>query len=45
MMIFIATGEPSTDSAYAVVLAMRNAIHAARKEVGNNEWFEMGIKE
>lgn len=37
-----ATGEPSVDSAFAVVLAMRNAIAAARKDAGNEEWFEIG---
>ncbi len=29
------------DSAFALVLAMRNAIAAARKDVGNEEWFEI----
>lgn len=32
------------DSAYAVILAMRNAIAAARKDAGNEEWFDMGMK-
>jgi len=36
-----ATGEPSTDAAFAVVLAMRNAIASARQDAGNNEWFDM----
>lgn len=39
-----ATGEPSTDAAYAVVLATRNAIASARKDAGNEDWFEMGKK-
>lgn len=38
---FTATGEPVVDSAFALVLAMRNAIAAARKDVGNEEWFEI----
>lgn len=37
----VATGEPSTDSAFALVLAMRDAIASARADVGNTEWFEM----
>ncbi|ODN05815.1 Aldehyde oxidase 4 [Orchesella cincta] len=36
-----ATGEPSTDAAFSVVLAMRNAIAAARADAGNTDWFEM----
>jgi len=36
-----ATGEPSTDAAFAVVLAMRNAIASARQDAGNTDWFEM----
>lgn len=37
-----ATGEPSVVSAFAAVLALRNAVAAARNESGNDEWFEMG---
>ncbi len=36
-----ATGEPSVDASFGVVLAMRNAIASAREEAGNTEWFEM----
>ncbi|CAL8096692.1 unnamed protein product [Orchesella dallaii] len=36
-----ATGEPSTDSAFSAVLAMRNAIASARADAGNTDWFEM----
>ncbi|ODN02750.1 putative aldehyde oxidase 1 [Orchesella cincta] len=36
-----ATGEPVTDAAFGVILAMRDAIAAARKDAGNTDWFEM----
>jgi len=36
-----ATGEPSTDAAFSVVLAMRNAIASARQDAGNMDWFDM----
>ncbi|CAL8069378.1 unnamed protein product [Orchesella dallaii] len=36
-----ATGEPSTDAAFGVVLAMRNAIASARADAGNTDWFQM----
>jgi len=36
-----ATGEPSVDAAFGVVLAMRKAIASARADVGNTDWFEM----
>ncbi|ODN05821.1 Indole-3-acetaldehyde oxidase [Orchesella cincta] len=36
-----ATGEPSVDSAFAVILAMRNAIAAARADIGVTDWFDM----
>ncbi|CAL8096700.1 unnamed protein product [Orchesella dallaii] len=36
-----ATGEPSVDSAFAVILAMRNAIAAARADVGVTDWFDI----
>ncbi|CAL8070104.1 unnamed protein product [Orchesella dallaii] len=36
-----ATGEPVTDAAFGVVLAMRNAIASARADAGNTDWFQM----
>jgi hypothetical protein len=37
-----AAGEPSLCSGVCVLLALRQAIAAARADAGNTEWFQLG---
>ena len=41
-VFFKATGEAPLDMAFSVVIAMRQAITAARADAGNTEWFALG---
>ncbi|CAL8110877.1 unnamed protein product [Orchesella dallaii] len=38
-----AVGEPPFNLSVSVIFAIRNAIDSARREVGNNVWYQMGI--
>lgn len=38
----LATGEPPLNLSCSVIFALRNAIDSARRDVGNNEWYQMG---
>lgn len=40
-----ATGEPPLCMSCSVLFALRNAITSARKDAGNNEWFQMGTQQ
>ena len=39
--MFVATGEPTLVASFGVVLAIKDAIHAARRDAGNNDWFQL----
>lgn len=40
--VFLATGEPPLCMSVSVFFALRNAIDAARKDAGDDEWYRMG---
>jgi len=39
----LATGEPVLCATVCVPLALKQAISAARKDVGNTDWFQLGM--
>ncbi len=41
-LFILATGEPALCTGVAVLFALRNAIAAARNDIGRKEWFEFG---